>query len=100
MGTKKPFLTRTIGRDSKARNIRFKNVMGEMKRIESLLDILQAKGRLELLDQSFGAILPKQYIVDNVGKFLDSQNAVRWPVLPHRLVVLPVVIDGLGHARG
>ena len=67
--------------------------------MENILNVLQAKGRLELRDQSESAILSNQDIIDNVRKLLRSQNAGWRPVLPYRLEIFPVVIYRLGHAR-
>ena len=67
--------------------------------MENILNILQAKCRLELRDQSKSAVIPKQDIIDNVRKLLRGQNAVRRPVLPYRLEILPIVIDCLSNTR-
>ena len=67
---------------------------------KNLLNILQSKRRLEFRDQALGRILSKQDVIDNIRKFLRSQYAIRRSILPHRLVVLPKVVNGLGHARG
>lgn len=83
----------------KVHHLRCGHILKYMNLTENSLNVLQAEGRLKLLDQSFSHVLPKQYIVNDIRKLLRGQNAVRRSILPHRLVVLPEVIDCLGHAR-
>ena len=76
------------------------NQSRRMNQIKNLLNILQSKRCLEFRDQSLGRILSEQDIIDNIRKFLRSQYTIRRSILPHRLVILPKVVNGLGHTRG